>query len=218
MVPPAGILIVLGQNDPVAAYLVDGADMLAVGTDHLGMFADRVQQVALALALGAERGELVVVLGLVLLAIFVIIAIELLQLLVALLVIVLVPAIAAAGAAALAGVPLAPTFGLLVTEPHLVPGAVQKATIIVPALRLAGLAAALLAVAIACLASIVVTTVDADPAPALLVAIVVATAREALARVPVEAAVPVLAAIAARLVAPTPGSPAAWYSRPLDEL
>ena len=48
-----GVGVILGQQDTVAAHLVDGADMLAVGADDIGMFLDLVEQIALRLAVGA---------------------------------------------------------------------------------------------------------------------------------------------------------------------
>ena len=77
MVPAARVLIVLGQDDAVAADLVDGADMRAVRTDHFHMLGDAAHMLALGLALLPPAAELLLELRLMLAAIFVIVAVEL---------------------------------------------------------------------------------------------------------------------------------------------
>src|ERR1700761_2700930 len=76
MMATAGIGVVLGQYDAVAADLVDGADMRAVRSDDVHMLGNPVKRTALGLAFGAPRADLALEAGTVLAAIFVIIAVE----------------------------------------------------------------------------------------------------------------------------------------------
>src|SRR3954451_23146701 len=69
-----------GEEDPVAAHLVDGADMASVGADHLHMLGDPAQRLALALPFLAPAAKLGLELRLMLAAIFVIIAVQILDL------------------------------------------------------------------------------------------------------------------------------------------
>src|SRR5687767_166955 len=80
VVHPAGIGIGLGEDDPVAAHLVDLADRGAVGADHLHMLGHLAEHLALALALLPPAAELLLELGLMLAPIFVIVAVEILDL------------------------------------------------------------------------------------------------------------------------------------------
>ena len=163
--------------------------MRAVRADDFGMFLDTVQQVALTLAFGAEAAELVVELGLVLLAIFVIVAVERRDLLIAPAVIVVVAC--GRGTAVATLVLLAAALGILVAEPRadLVAGAGDEAAIVVavalrvPGLKVLGLAiigAALLAIGVAArvaIAAIAPLAVPAGVLPAPLVAIIATIAR-----------------------------------------
>ena len=80
MVHSAGVGIGLGEEDAVAAHLVDRADMAAVGADHLHMLVDLAERLALALALRTPAAELLLELRLMLAAIFVIVAVEIVDL------------------------------------------------------------------------------------------------------------------------------------------
>src|ERR1700754_4950310 len=77
------VAIGFGQQDAVAAHMVDGADMLAIRTEHLLMLLRGPQRIALALASLAPGREFALEARLVLAAIFVIIAVERADLLVA---------------------------------------------------------------------------------------------------------------------------------------
>ena len=72
--------VALGKNDPVAADMVDGADMLLVRPNDRHMFADLAEQLALALPRGPPVGKVALEPALVLTAIVVIVAIEFVQL------------------------------------------------------------------------------------------------------------------------------------------
>ena len=144
MVPPAGVGVVLGQDDAVAAHLVDGADMLAVRADHVEMLADVSEQVALALPRRAPAREFILEFRPVLAPIFVIVTVERGDLARAPAVIV---AVAMVGAATLveALVIVAPPLGFLVAEPRadLVAGTLEEAAILlIMALRPTALEAA----------------------------------------------------------------------------
>src|SRR3954469_11838184 len=80
MVHPAGARIRFGEDDAVAAHLVDNADMAAVRSDHLHMLGDPAERLALVLPLRAPAAEIGLELRLVLAAIFVIVAVEILDL------------------------------------------------------------------------------------------------------------------------------------------
>jgi len=117
MMMAAGVGIVLGQHDAVAAHLVDGADMLPVGPQHLHMLGHARKRSALGLAFAAPAAELVLEPGGVLAAIFVIVAVKILDLAAApaMIVVVAVPAIALTFVLACVGG--AAAFRFLVTEP-----------------------------------------------------------------------------------------------------
>ena len=76
----AVIAVTLGEDDPVAADMVDGADMLLVRSDDSHMLADLAEQLAFALASGPPIAEIALEPALVLTAIIVIVAVELVQL------------------------------------------------------------------------------------------------------------------------------------------
>src|SRR3954467_8211361 len=120
MMAPAGIRIALGQQDAIAPDLVDGADMVAVRSDHFHMLGDFGQSVALSLPLVAPAAEFIFEFGAVLVAIFLIIAVERLDLRSPPAVIVVIAAIAPAAAQAfvIARIHLAPALGLVVAEPR----------------------------------------------------------------------------------------------------
>src|SRR5687767_1504842 len=80
MMDPARIPVVPGQDDPVAAHLVDLADMLAVRALDFHMLGYPAELLALALALRAEFAELLLELGLMLAPIILIIPVELVEL------------------------------------------------------------------------------------------------------------------------------------------
>src|SRR6185503_2676434 len=77
MMRSAAFRIRLGQDDPVPGDLVDGADMLAVASDHGHMLADLTEKPALVLPLLAPASEVVLELRLMLAAEVVIVAVEL---------------------------------------------------------------------------------------------------------------------------------------------
>src|SRR4249919_1837303 len=76
----AVVAVGLGEDDPVATDMVDGADMLLVRSDDSHMLANLAEQLALALASGPPIAEIALEPALVLTAIIVIVAIELVQL------------------------------------------------------------------------------------------------------------------------------------------
>ena len=76
MMAPAGVGIALGQQDAIAADLVDRADMFAVRADHVHMLGDALQARSLRLPFVAPAAEFVRETLLILSAIFVIIAIK----------------------------------------------------------------------------------------------------------------------------------------------
>jgi len=58
MMVTAGILVSLGQDDPLIANLVDSSDMLSIRTNHLLMFASVIQRIALSIARISPSSEI----------------------------------------------------------------------------------------------------------------------------------------------------------------
>ncbi len=78
--PPAGRLVILCEDDPVALDRIHGADLLAVGPEHHHMFGHPAHMLALGLALLSPAAELLLEFRLMFASIFVIVAVELLDL------------------------------------------------------------------------------------------------------------------------------------------
>jgi len=58
MMVTAGILVSLGQDDPLITNLVDSSDMLSIRTNHLLMFASVIQRIALSIARISPSSEI----------------------------------------------------------------------------------------------------------------------------------------------------------------
>src|SRR5437870_9518061 len=76
MMMPARGRIGLGQDNPIAAHLIDGAEVGAIRSNHLHMLIDPAQRLALIAALCAPAAEFLFKRRLMLATVFVIIAVE----------------------------------------------------------------------------------------------------------------------------------------------
>jgi len=58
MMVTAGILVSLGQDDPLITNLVDSSDMLSIRSNHLLMFASVIQRISLSIARISPSSEI----------------------------------------------------------------------------------------------------------------------------------------------------------------
>jgi len=217
MMAAAGVGIVLGKQDAIAADLVDRSDMLAVGPDDIHMLLDRVQRIALGLARRTPCAELIVEFRPVLATIFVVIPVERLDLTPPPAVIIVVPIVVVA--IVHARIIFATAFGILITEPRpdfITRAREEAAIVVIVALRLPAIAlqpltaiillGSLIAAAIIVVIGVRVATVILETTAARAVAAVIFTLLIAAGVSTVATAIGITTALVAAIisgVAPT---------------